>query len=435
MLKAGFARLDMTPPFGTPMAGYYEARRADGVLDPLYLNALALSDGERTVIFVTADVLLVRLSVCDELRALIDARTGVGAGNVMIAALHPHTSIRVGEGGIETIKDREYLDLLYRKFADAAQMAVADMSEATYGVAEAPVAERIAFVRRYYLKNGTLRTNPGKYAPEEIEGPAAKADNTVRLVRFFREGKKDIALVNFCTHPDVIGGTKFSADWPGFVRRFVEADRDAHCFFLNGFQGDSNHINFMLPKEERKKRTGYAHSRFMGRTVADAVNTIWDKVEMQKEDKLYAEMRSVYIETSTRGMEHYEECRALAGRYRAGDHTVRETPSGIGLADACRIADVPKQPTYQRYLLTVIGVGKIAFFGVGGEHFTAYAAAARKAAPDKFIVTVCLANGGEHYLPTKEAFDQGGYEAISSHCGPELESMVMKEATEMLHDF
>ena len=40
MLKAGFARLDMTPPFGSPLAGYYEMRDADGVRDPIYLKAL-----------------------------------------------------------------------------------------------------------------------------------------------------------------------------------------------------------------------------------------------------------------------------------------------------------------------------------------------------------------------------------------------------------
>ena len=49
MLQAGFARVDMTPPLGTPLAGYYEARYADGLLDPLELNALALCDGEKKI--------------------------------------------------------------------------------------------------------------------------------------------------------------------------------------------------------------------------------------------------------------------------------------------------------------------------------------------------------------------------------------------------
>ena len=442
MLKAGFARVDITPPFGTPLAGYYEMRYADGVRDPVQLNALAVSDGERTVVFIPADVLLIRRTVCDELRALINERTGIGAENVMITGLHPHTSLRIGGEGGAVVKDRNYLDVLYRKFADVAQMAIDDMSEATFGMAVAPTAEPISFVRRYYLKDGRLRTNPGNHTPDEIDRPAAKADNDVRIVRFIREDKKDITLVNFCTHPDVIGGTKVSADWPGVVRRFVEAEHDTHCLFINGFEGDTNHINFMVPKEQRIKgrpgvnsSKGYAHSAYMGRTIADAVNTIWDKVEMQKEDKLFSEMRLVYIKTSTRGMEHFAECSAFNARYRAGDYSVKKTESGIELAEACRIAVIPDQPTYQRIPITVLGLGTIALLGLGGEPFTAYAFAARKAAPDKFIVTACCANGGEAYLPTKEAFDQGGYEVVSSHFSPELEGLIMKDAAEMLNDF
>ena len=68
MLKAGFARVDMTPPFGTPLAGYYEMRYADGVLDPVYLNALALGDDENKIVVITADVLIIRMDVCDMLR-------------------------------------------------------------------------------------------------------------------------------------------------------------------------------------------------------------------------------------------------------------------------------------------------------------------------------------------------------------------------------
>ena len=44
MLSVGFARLDITPPFGIFMQGYYSERRASGIRDPLYVNAVAFSD-------------------------------------------------------------------------------------------------------------------------------------------------------------------------------------------------------------------------------------------------------------------------------------------------------------------------------------------------------------------------------------------------------
>ena len=437
MLKAGFARVDMTPPLGTPLAGYYEARYADGMLDPLYLNALALGDGEKTILVITADVLMVRMDVCDMLRAMIEERTGVPADHILINSLHPHTSLRIGgkveKGGV-VVSDQPYLDILYRKFCDVAQMAVNDMADATYGTAVQHATEDISFVRRYFLKNGKLVTNPGGVPPEEIDRHAARSDNDVRLVLFRREGAKDIALVNFACHPDVIGGTKISADWPGLTRTFVEAEhKDAHCILMNGFQGDTNHYNFFKGKDGCKK--GYQHSIKMARVITDTVNLIWDKTEEQTEGGLYAEMRHVFNKCSTRGEEHYEECRAFYVRYKSGDYSLQKTESGIHLHEAARIARIPEQPVYHKIPITVLGMGKIAFFGLGGEPFTEYGYIAREACPDKFVLTATCANGGEGYLPSTQAFEQGGYEVVTSNFTPNLQEDVMKASLEMLKSF
>ncbi len=433
MLKAGFARVDMTPPLGILVAGYYEARYADGVLDPLYLNALAVGNGDETILVITADVLMIRMDTCDMLREMISERTGVPADHILINALHQHTSVLIGGKTKEAEKDQTYLDVLYRKFCDVAQMAMNDLADATCGTAIQHATEDISFVRRYFLKDGRLKTNPSptSYPPDKIEGPAARSDNDVRLVLFKREEKKDIALVNFATHPDVIGGTKYSADWPGYVRKFVEAEhKGAHCIFINGFQGDTNHHNFMC--EGVLEMHGYQHCIKMGRIVADTVNLMWDKTEARENYKLSCEVRCVFNKTSTRGEEHYEECKRLNDRYRSGDYSVRKTESGIELTEACRIATIPEQPVYRKIPITVMGMGEIAFFGLGGEPFTEYGFIAREAFPEKFILTATCTNGGEGYLPSRQAFSQGGYEVISSHFTDTLEKTVMDASLEML---
>ncbi|MBE6629568.1 MAG: hypothetical protein E7624_01800 [Ruminococcaceae bacterium] len=440
MLKAGFARLDMTPPFGSPLAGYYETREAEGVLDPVYLNALALNEGEKTIIVITADVLIIRMDVCDTLRAMIEERTGVPADHILINSLHPHTSLRIGGKpgpGTSIITDRAYLDVLYRKFCDVAQMAISDLADATYETAVQHAVADISFVRRYFMKDGVLKTNPGSHAPEEIDRPAARSDNDVRLVLFRREGVKDIALVNFATHPDVIGGKKISADWPGFARRFVEEDhKDVHCILMNGFQGDTNHINFMVEKEKRfPNGKRYLHSEYMGRVIADTVNLMWDKTVPEDKTGIFAEVSYIFNKCSTRGEEHYEECHAFYVKYKSGDYSEKETKSGIAMAEACRIARIPEQPVYHKIPITVLGMGKLAFFGIGGEPFTEYGYIAREAFPEKFVMTATCANGGEGYLPSQQAFSQGGYEVISSHFTDTLEKTVMDASLEMLGKF
>ena len=56
MLKAGFARIDITPPFGINIEGYYEPRIADGILDPLLATAIVFDDGERRAALLSVDI-------------------------------------------------------------------------------------------------------------------------------------------------------------------------------------------------------------------------------------------------------------------------------------------------------------------------------------------------------------------------------------------
>ena len=94
-----------------------------------------------------------------------------------------------------------------------------------------------------------------------------------------------------------------------------------------------------------------------------------------------------------------------------------------------RAARVPQDPRYRAWY------GKIAFFGLGGEPFTEYGYIAREANPDKFVLSATCANGGEGYLPSQQAFAQGGYEVISSHFTDTLEKTVMDASLEMLNKF
>ena len=222
MIKAGFARLDITPPLGNLMSGYFYERRAVGVRDPLQANALAFGNGTDTAVIVACDVAGIAKCYADELRALISQKIGIPVCNVMLCALHQHTSVSMTPKGSHWgIEDDVYWRMFYRKIMDVAVMAVADMSEARVFTAAQKTATEIAFVRRYWMPDGTVATNPSTRGPRAV-CRCDESDNVVRVIRFAREGKPDIAYVNFSTHPDVVSGCEFSADWLGFTRRFVE---------------------------------------------------------------------------------------------------------------------------------------------------------------------------------------------------------------------
>ena len=433
MLKAGFARLDVTPPLGAELSGYFHIRHAKGILDTLDLNAVAVSNGTDTVILMAIDFIGIRMNYIEQMKEIITARTGVPASNILIAALHQHTSCCLSDGRLTNLTDKIYIDVLLRKFGDAAQMAIDDLQDAKVSVAAEDVAEPIGFVRRYFTADGGVATNPSSKLV--LTGRCDEADNTMRLVRFHREGAKDIAILNFSTHPDVIGGDLISADWPGFTRRFVEADiPDVSCLFFTGCQGDSNHIDFFKPKTERiHGATGYDHSRYMGRTVADAVVKAWNNTKEVSGEDISGQITTIYNRTNTVDIEKYDAYKAWYEDYE--NKRLDYVPHITELAYATRIINLRTSPIFRPVPLTVIRFGDVVLTGFGGEAFTAYGQLVRDLAPDKFVVCAVCANGYEGYLPTEKAFDQGGYESKSSLFTPTLEKEIRTAVKQMVENF
>src|SRR5262249_34321519 len=123
-LRAGAAAVDITPPTGTPLAGYYSARGARSVLDPLFSRALVLEqDGTRVALVVCDLISMPRRTVVDA-RKLIEQQTGIPAGHVMLSATHTHTgpalvreSARDGLDGANSDLGRRYTEALPERIA------------------------------------------------------------------------------------------------------------------------------------------------------------------------------------------------------------------------------------------------------------------------------------------------------------------------------
>ena len=425
MLKAGFSRVDVTPPLGSYVSGYFHERYAQGVLDPLELNALACNDGERTVLLIIADFIGVDKTYCDIIREKIAARVSIPEDHIMLSSLHQHTSVCVGMGDKYTRNDVVYMESLYRKYCDVAQMAIDDMKDAKAEISAGETAQPIAFIRKYLMTDGTIIGHPfGRR--DEIVKRLEDADNTVRLVRFRREGAKDIAFVNFCTHPDVVKGDWLSADWPGSARRFVEHDlEDVSCLVLNGVQGDSNHSDYLT-----EPKRGYEHSLYMGRTIADVVLRLWDSGRTMKEEKVGERIGIVSLPTRSDGMEDYEEAKRLVDALAADSDAIKTTAAER--ARARRIVEMQTAPLFQKLPVTVLRIGELFVVGFGGEPFTDYARELRRAMPDTEFFTSCCANGYEGYLPTEKAFEEGGYEGSSSPFSSGLEADCVAKAVELI---
>ncbi len=440
-LYAGFGRVNVTPMLGIDIAGYYKVRKADGVLDELEINALALGCGEEKVLLLSTDHCGIRQSLIDQYRAHISEVTGLPADAIFVHTTHTHTGPAMkGHDGDPLVE--EYRQFVYRKMADVAVLALADMKPAKMGYAVG-TAPNHAYIRRYRMKDGSIRTNPGVDNPD-IVAPIGEVDERVNVVRFDQEGGQSLVLVNFGNHPDMVGGNKISGDWPGFARRTVEqAIEDTRCIVFNGAQGDVNHVN-VHPTGGFLNDTfndfddcsrGYGHARYVGRVVAGGVLQVYDKVKYVDVDSIRYAQKLVPIPANLPDPADLPQAHYINDMYQAGRDT--ELPyEGMLLttvvAEAARMVRLENGPENFDLRLSAVALGNIVLCGIPGEPFTGIGRGLKEAPGWDLICPICLTNGAEGYFPMQEAYDEGGYEARSSPFKAGVAEKIIAEGTALM---
>jgi neutral ceramidase len=119
-LKAGFAKLSVTPPFDCEMAGFV-ARKNNccGTHDLLWARALVLADEQGKLAIVAVDILGIDGGTVRKIRAEVAARTDIPPERVMISAIHTHAGPATIERGYLGRTDPNYMLFLIKNIAGA----------------------------------------------------------------------------------------------------------------------------------------------------------------------------------------------------------------------------------------------------------------------------------------------------------------------------
>lgn len=416
-ISAGFARVDITPPNGIYITGYYEPRIANGMLDPLFCDAIAFSDGENRAALVVLDVLGIRQQTLNGMRQRIADHLGLSRDNVFVHCTHTHTGPEVCDGMFEP--DPVYNARLEALMEQAIALAMNDLAPAKLLSAKGEI-EGIGFIRRFRMRDGSTRTNPG-YGNPDIEAPIGRPDTSVSIVRIARENASEILLTNYQVHPDTIGDIlgsveQFSADYPGFVRRTLEgAIPGIHAVYLNGACGNMNHVNVNRP--EWDVNGGYEHTAHMGRAIAGEVLRIYTKARPCESGCVRTIERTLLAPANKAKPEQLPLAKRYLEWHRDGrDDLIPETGMGITtlVAEATRMLALADAPDMFPLNLTALRVGDMCISGIPGEAFTEVGLAIKENSPFPVQLVAGISNGYEGYFPTRDAYLEGGYEARSS---------------------
>jgi len=439
LFSAGYARKDITPELGTYINGYFKERRAVGVLDPLELCCLALElDGKRAVL-CAIDNLGVPRRILNPMLERAAAATGLPREAFYFAATHSHTAGALANDDTDE-KELAYREKVTLALCEAAQAALADLAPCKMGTAVGK-APNSAFVRRYRMKDGSVRTNPGVNNPQVL-GPVSQADERVSVVRLDRE-KDTLLLVSFANHPDTVGGEKLSADWPGFARRETErALPDTKVIFFNGAQGDVNHVKVFpeggdlngMENDFDDVYRGYDHARYLGRVVAGAVMQVYDKVFYREVKELSYLQTEVKVPSNMPSPEELPLARKYAALHKAGKD--EEIPfKGMMLttvvATSLRQLRLEHGPEYFSLPVSGLRIGDVAMIGLPGEPLTGIGVALKETEGPAMVIPTCATNAYEGYFPMLDSYE-GGYEAGSSNYKAGVAELFIEEGKKLL---
>ena len=239
--SVGYAQVNINPKLGIGISGYYIPRLAKGFLDDLQASCLALSLNGNTVLLMNVDHLGLMPRESTQYRQAISDATGVPFENLFLTATHSHTA-PLADTDLFNYGDEkdifEYAAFLGRRLVDVAKLAIADLKPGKMGYCTGYAPERVAYIRRYRMKDGSTMTCPPVEDPN-IEGPIGTLDQRVHVLRFDQCGGESIVLVNYGVHCDTIGGEMISADFPAWLRSTLDRALDGvKCMFFPGAQGD-----------------------------------------------------------------------------------------------------------------------------------------------------------------------------------------------------
>jgi hypothetical protein len=413
-LQVGAAQVEITPPNGTPMAGYYSFRAVGGVLDPIFVKTIVIEqDGSRAAL-IALDLSGTTRPLVAAARKLIEEQCGLPGDRVMISATHTHTGPQLPRGSLmdeitkaDSPPGLQYVNTLPGLIAKSVSEAIAKLAPAKAS-ATIGKAEGISFNRRVIGKDGKCIWQPKKIDPA-TERPAGPVDPDLGLLVFHPIGSSQspiAAYANFAMHPTSVGGgLRISADYPGVLTRLLRERHgpDMIALFANGCCGNINHTDYLSGNPQR-------NTLQLGTALADVATRSWPALQPLKTFAPRVRSATVTLDRRTFTEAEVAKARDVANRM------FTEKLGTVPMAEAvCILETIAKKDTPLLAEVQVIALSDdVAIVSLPGEIFVELGLAIKARSPFKHTFIAELANGSIGYIPNRDAYPQGNYEVVSS---------------------
>jgi hypothetical protein len=429
-LQAGAASVRVTPPVGVALAGYSgRAGTSIGIHDDLYGKALVLDDGATALAIVTLDLIGLDDVGVQHVRALVAERTEIPAGNVMVAASHTHSGPMPATAdnpyqrlrSLAWTPDEDWTRTLLKTLAGAVVAAWQRRRPAKLAIGSGELSG-LAYNRRRFAQGGV------------------PTDPTVAVLLVTDAHDQPMAvLYNYACHPVTQRESNLliSADYPGVASRLIErAFPRAVALFANGCCGDQDPLHDLWGSDAGTQRAGLMlggvvvqlAARLAAReltTDAAALATAAQRITvpvMPQPDRATAAAlvreQEAFLATLRQNAtqpgrpSHLfppdEPWHSMVPEHHPtlalGEMYLQWAQRLQALADAGEVL----APPYAE--IQALRIGPAVCVGLPGEIFVELGLGLKAAVPDRPVLVCGYTNGLVGYVPTRAAYDEGGYE-------------------------
>lgn len=365
-MRIGLGKAEITPPVGSRMCGFgFRDHGSEGVHDDLEVRVFWIEDEGRAACIVTADVLGFDDAITARFRGAISERFGIKPEAIFLSASHTHSgpptcasNFRVGGPPVES-----YIQMFQQITLDAVVRARSGLRPVALSVGRSSLTGFA--INRRVTKNGKTEMGPN---PDGI-----RDDEVTALVFRDTEARIPLAvLFHYTCHPTVMADYRFTGDYPGAARRFVDAALPGvQAGFLAGCPGEIR-PNCAVMGGGSFRRGGTDDVAAYGKALGEQVLKAVESAAPSGKTKLASNAITVPLKLAD------------------GHRTVPLTLSRIDLAE------------------------DVALVGIGGDTCVDYGLFVKTLRPGKTTVPVGYTNGVIAYLCPERYFAEGGYEPNDS---------------------
>ena len=236
--RAGFGKAEIMPDLSAGktywIAGHGSGHKMEGVLNPVYVNAVWLDVGaDEGVVWLSADIVGLTNVETEILRTRVRSSPVLrGVRSVNISCTHSHAGIDTvgywGKANALSIpadgKDPAYMEQLFDKAREAAEQAFLDRRPGKLYAGKAPIPGGLFTKRKLPEKHEVLYRL--RFAPDD--------------------GSSETWLLNVGAHPNSLGGDNrlLSGEYPHFLRERIHEKTGARVHFGVGAIGGMDAAEF-----------------------------------------------------------------------------------------------------------------------------------------------------------------------------------------------